>query len=258
MAVTHEIDQAAAGRHREVRAHAGPLPGRRPGGRRLPGLPPQQRHLRPAPGRPQPDGAGQDPLRRHDARAARDVRPHRRHLLPRLGPHHHPPEHPVPLRRARGRRPPSCATWPRSGLTTREACGDTVRNIQGCHLAGACPYEVLDITPWAEAAFQHFLRHPYSQRLPRKFKINFSGCATDCGQAMFNDVGVIAVSRPEPDGTVEPGFRVFIAGGLGANPYRGAGARGVHAPRGTAAHPRGRASAPSTTTATATTSCGPA
>nr|MBA3652723.1 nitrite/sulfite reductase [Actinomycetota bacterium] len=105
------------------------------------------------------------------------------------------------------------------GLTTREACGDTVRNIQGCHLAGACPFEVLDITPWAEAAFQHCLRHPYAQRLPRKFKINFSGCATDCGQAMFNDVGVIAVNRPTPDGTLEPGFRVFIAGGLGANPH---------------------------------------
>jgi len=105
------------------------------------------------------------------------------------------------------------------GLTTREACGDTVRNIQGCHLAGACPYEVLDISPWAEAAFQHFLRNPLAQRLPRKFKINFSGCATDCGQAMFNDVGVVAVSRPQADGSVEGGFRVFIAGGLGANPH---------------------------------------
>jgi sulfite reductase (ferredoxin) len=105
------------------------------------------------------------------------------------------------------------------GLTTREACGDTVRNVQGCHLAGACPYEVLDISPWAEAAFQHFLRNPLAQRLPRKFKINFSGCATDCGQAMFNDVGVVAVSRPQPDGSVEGGFRVFVAGGLGANPH---------------------------------------
>ena len=105
------------------------------------------------------------------------------------------------------------------GLTTREACGDTVRNITGCHLAGACPFEVLDISPWAEAAFRHFLRHPYAQRLPRKFKINFSGCVTDCGQAMFNDIGVIAVSRPRPDGTAEPGFRVFFAGGLGANPH---------------------------------------
>jgi sulfite reductase beta subunit-like hemoprotein len=105
------------------------------------------------------------------------------------------------------------------GMTTREACGDTVRNVVGCHLAGACPYEVLDISPWAEAAFQYFVRHPYAQRLPRKFKINFSGCATDCGQAMFNDVGVVAVNRPLPDGTVEAGFKVFVAGGLGANPH---------------------------------------
>ncbi|HEX4491492.1 MAG TPA: nitrite/sulfite reductase [Acidimicrobiia bacterium] len=106
-----------------------------------------------------------------------------------------------------------------AGLTSREACGDTVRNVVGCHLAGACPLEVLDISPWAEAAARYFLRSPYAQRLPRKFKINFSGCATDCGQAMFNDVGVIGVTRPLPDGTVEPGFRVVIAGGLGANPH---------------------------------------
>ena len=105
------------------------------------------------------------------------------------------------------------------GLTSREACGDTVRNVQGCHLAGACPHEHLDITPWAEAADRHFLRNPLGQRLPRKFKINFSGCATDCGQAMFNDVGVIATTRTAEDGTVEAGFRVYIAGGLGANPH---------------------------------------
>jgi sulfite reductase (ferredoxin) len=105
------------------------------------------------------------------------------------------------------------------GLTSREACGDTVRNVMGCHLAGACPYEYLDISPWAEAAFQHFLHHPLAQRLPRKFKINFSGCETDCGQAMFNDCGVIATTRTLPDGTKEAGFRVFVAGGLGANPF---------------------------------------
>jgi len=105
------------------------------------------------------------------------------------------------------------------GLTTREACGDTVRNVMSCHLSGACPFEVFDVSPWAEAAYRHFLRHAYAQRLPRKFKINFSGCATDCGQAMFNDVGVVAVNRPKEDGTVEQCFRVFIAGGLGANPH---------------------------------------
>lgn len=107
----------------------------------------------------------------------------------------------------------------RVGLTTREACSDTVRNVMGCHLAGACPHEVLDIQPWADATFWHFLRNPISQRLPRKFKINFSGCNTDCGQAMFNDIGVVAVSRTTPDGGTEAGFRVFVAGGLGANPH---------------------------------------
>ena len=105
------------------------------------------------------------------------------------------------------------------GLTTREACGDTVRNVQGCHLAGACPHEILDITPWAEATYRHFVRNPISQRLPRKFKINFSGCESDCGQAMFNDVGVIGVVRQTDTGEVERGFRVFIAGGLGTTPH---------------------------------------
>ena len=105
------------------------------------------------------------------------------------------------------------------GLTSREACGDTVRNVMACHLAGACPHEQLDVTPWAEAAFEHFVRNPLGQRLPRKFKINFSGCSTDCGQAMFNDAGVVAVTRTLPDGSTEAGFRVFIAGGLGATPH---------------------------------------
>ena len=105
------------------------------------------------------------------------------------------------------------------GLTSREACGDTVRNVMACHLAGACPHEHLDVTPWAEAAFQHFVRNPLGQRLPRKFKINFSGCSTDCGQAMFNDAGVVAVTRTLPDGSTEAGFRVYIAGGLGATPH---------------------------------------
>ncbi len=105
------------------------------------------------------------------------------------------------------------------GLTSREACGDTVRNVMACHLAGACPFEHLDVTPWAEATFRHFVRNPLGQRLPRKFKVNFSGCSTDCGQAMFNDVGVVATTRTREDGTVEAGFRVYIAGGLGATPH---------------------------------------
>ena len=105
------------------------------------------------------------------------------------------------------------------GLTSREACGDTVRNVMACHLAGACPHEKLDVTPWAEATFRHFVRNPIGQRLPRKFKVNFSGCSTDCGQAVFNDVGVVAVTRETTTGEIEHGFRVYIAGGLGATPH---------------------------------------
>jgi sulfite reductase (ferredoxin) len=123
--------------------------------------------------------------------------------------------HYVPLERV----PDAMRELGRVGLTTREACGDAVRNVMGCHLAGACPQEHLDITQWAEAANRHFLRNPIAQRLPRKFKINFSGCETDCGQAMFNDVGVVASRREAADGSVELGFRVFVAGGLGANPF---------------------------------------
>ena len=119
------------------------------------------------------------------------------------------------------------------GLTSREACGDTVRNVQGCHLAGACPYEILDISAWAEAAHQHFLRHPLGQRLPRKFKINFSGCATDCGQAMFNDVGVIAAARENEDGT----DRGRLPGLRGRRPRRQPPPR----PRPRGVHPPGRA-----------------
>ena len=143
------------------------------------------------------------------------------------------------------------------GLTTREACGDTVRNITGCHLAGACPFEVLDISPWAEAAFRHFLHHPYAQRLPRKFKINFSGCVTDCGQAMFNDVGVVAVARPlagrqhrsRASGSLWPA--VWAPTPI---PPR----RSRSSPRGRSCWPRSRPSCgPSTTTATGTTSSAP-
>ena len=140
------------------------------------------------------------------------------------------------------------------GLTTREACGDTVRNVQGCHLAGACPTRSSTSRPWAEATYRHFVRNPLGQRLPRKFKINFSGCATDCGQAMFNDVGVIGTTRTHEDGTVERGFRVFVAGGLGANPHP-ALALEDFTPREELLPTSRRRCGCSTTTATATTSC---
>ncbi len=99
------------------------------------------------------------------------------------------------------------------GLTTREACGNTVRNITKCHLAGICPREHVDVEPFVRAAQGRFLRNPLTQAMPRKFKFSFSGCEQDCAQGMINDVGVIATWR---DG--QPGFRVLAGGGLGHKP----------------------------------------
>ena len=99
------------------------------------------------------------------------------------------------------------------GLTTREACGNTVRNITGCPLAGTCRDEPFDVTPYGEAVTRAYLRHPAFGDLPRKFKIGFSGCAHDCAQGAINDVGCIA----RIEGGVQ-GFRVIVAGGLSTSP----------------------------------------
>ena len=75
------------------------------------------------------------------------------------------------------------------GLTTREACGNSVRNITGCPYAGTSATEVFDVTPYAEAMTRYFLRHPLSGVLPRKFKICFEGCTEDHAFASINDIG---------------------------------------------------------------------
>lgn len=100
-----------------------------------------------------------------------------------------------------------------AGLTTREACGNTVRNITACPLAGVCPREHVDITPLMEGAATHFLRHPLTQHLPRKFKMSFSGCEADCAQGMMHDLGVVAVQK-----NGRYGFKVVAGGGLGHKP----------------------------------------
>jgi sulfite reductase (ferredoxin) len=102
----------------------------------------------------------------------------------------------------------------RHGVTTREASGNTVRNITGCPLAGVCPREHVDIRTHLDAAARHFLGHPLTQELPRKFKISFAGCEADCAQGLINDLAVAATRR---DGA--PGFRLLAFGGLGAKPY---------------------------------------
>ena len=100
------------------------------------------------------------------------------------------------------------------GLTTREACANTVRNVTACHLAGVCQGEVFDVTPYAKTVAYHLLRNPLNQSLPRKFKIAFSGCAHDCALTPIHDIGLLAVKRA--DGVV--GFRMVAGGGLGSAP----------------------------------------
>ena len=103
------------------------------------------------------------------------------------------------------------------GLTTREACGNTVRNITACPMAGVCADEPFDVTPYGEALTRFFLRNPICQALPRKFKIALSGCPTDCAMGAMHDIGVIARIR-EVDGRREIGFKIVIGGGLSVSP----------------------------------------
>ncbi len=99
-----------------------------------------------------------------------------------------------------------------AGLTTREACGNSVRNITSCPHAGVARDEVFDVTPYSEAMTRYLLRHPLSSVLPRKFKIAFEGCTSeDHAATSINDLGWRAMMAP--DGSGRRGFRVQVAGG---------------------------------------------
>lgn len=104
-----------------------------------------------------------------------------------------------------------------AGLTTREACSNTVRNVTADALAGVGADEVFDITASAEAVTRFFLRHPVCQNLPRKFKIAFSGSSADRGLVFMHDVGLLAAVKNEAGGEAR-GFKVFVGGGLGPTP----------------------------------------
>lgn len=100
-----------------------------------------------------------------------------------------------------------------SGLTTREACGNTVRNVTGCALAGVCADEPFDVTPYAAAYARYFARHPYTQALPRKFKTAFSGCERDCAITAIHDMGFLPKIE---DG--HRGFKMVTGGGTSIMP----------------------------------------
>src|SRR3569623_2195485 len=101
-----------------------------------------------------------------------------------------------------------------AGLTTREACNNTVRNVIACPLAGGCSREDVDINTLMSGAVKRVLRYPRTQQMPRKFKTSFSACETDCAQGLMHDIGGVAVHK---DGRF--GFKVLAGGGLGHKPY---------------------------------------
>src|SRR6266478_2768454 len=106
------------------------------------------------------------------------------------------------------------------GITTREACGNTVRNVTACPQSGVCADETFDSTPYARATAYFMLRHPDAQNFGRKFKIAFSGCRQHaCGLALMHDIGAVAAMRQE-NGKLRRGFQVYLGGGLGAIPHQ--------------------------------------
>jgi sulfite reductase (ferredoxin) len=105
------------------------------------------------------------------------------------------------------------------GITSREACGNSVRNVTACPIAGVCSEETFDVTPYANAITFFLLGHDDTQDFGRKFKIAFSGCAHNpCGLTNFHDLGAIAKTRVE-NGVTQRGFGFYVGGGLGSVPY---------------------------------------
>lgn len=97
------------------------------------------------------------------------------------------------------------------GITAREACGNTVRNITASSIAGIDPDEPFDVAPYVDAVFNYFLRNPLCQEMGRKIKIAFSSSYKDSAFTFLHDFGFI----PKIKANVR-GFRVVVGGGLGA------------------------------------------
>ena len=105
------------------------------------------------------------------------------------------------------------------GLTSREACGNSVRNVMCSPLSGVCCDEKFDSTPYALATAKFFLRNPMAQSLPRKFKFNFT-CCEKHGMVRMVDVGLIPEIQ-KIDGCDQKGFKIFLGGGLGNRSFVG-------------------------------------
>ncbi len=102
-------------------------------------------------------------------------------------------------------------------ITLREACGNAVRNVTASETAGIDPKEPFDVTPYAHATFQFFLRNPVCQEMGRKFKMSFSATDDDTALSFIHDLGFIAKTKKIGDQEIR-GFKVVLAGGLGSQP----------------------------------------
>ncbi len=105
-----------------------------------------------------------------------------------------------------------------AGITTREACGNTVRNITACYRAGISHTEAFNVYPYAHALFSYLVRNKYNQNMGRKMKFAFEGCAEDHSALSFHDLGFHAAIREE-NGETRRGFRVHVGGGMGSGPH---------------------------------------
>ena len=237
-----EIDAETAADIAKFERHARALPRRRPGRGRLPGVPPEQRHLRPAPGRPQPDGAHQGSLRRHHAPSSstcwptspttysrgwghittrQNVQFH--FVAARAGPRGHAPagrgraHHPRGLRRHRAQRD---GLPPGRRLPVRGPRHQPVGR-------GRLP--ALPAPPVSPSACPASSRSTSRAAPPTAAR----PCSTTSAWSPS--------PAPLDDGTIEPGFRVFVAGGLGANPHPAQALEEFTRQGGPAAHHRGGA-----------------
>src|SRR5262245_23852094 len=104
------------------------------------------------------------------------------------------------------------------GLTSREACANSVRNVTACPLAGVIAEELFNVQPYSLATFAYLVRNPFCQQMARKFKVAFSACPEDCAATAIHDIGLLG-RVAEEDGHLRYGFKVVVGGGLGSTPF---------------------------------------
>ncbi len=107
-----------------------------------------------------------------------------------------------------------------AGLSPKGACGDVVRNVTGCPLAGLAADELIDASPFAIAAAGDLNGNNELYNLPRKFKVSITGCPSWCSYPEINDIGLTPAVRTTASGR-EVGFSVRVGGGLSADPHLG-------------------------------------